>query len=152
MRILKHHYSDFLRNDNTINHYFRGTTTRPCGYRWHRSRNKPSSTEAIETLSWLAESAWRSTLLGYGDVPSQGGQGVRRKTTHAVPFPLEQKHYPHTTEATWHTRDTQQRLQIAASSLSLFLLFSHDSFTLSSSLTPSRLEKFCIRSVRSILV
>lgn len=124
---------------------------RYCRYRWRRNRNKPISTEVIGTYSWLADSAWRSTLLGYGDVPSQGVQGVRRRTTHAVPFPLEQKHYPHTRRTTWHARGTQRRLQIAAASSFLSSLnFSLD--VLSSSLLLHGLKKFCIRLLHSVLV
>lgn len=99
---------------------FRGRAIRHCRYRWRRSRNKPSLAEVIGTRSLLVESAWRSTLLGYGDVPSEGVQGARRRTTHAVPFPLEQKHYPHMAVTTWHTQGTQRRLQIAAASPSFF--------------------------------
>ena len=54
---------------------FRGRPIHHCGYRWRRSRNEPSSAEAIGSHSWLAESTWRSTLLGYSDVPSQGYAG-----------------------------------------------------------------------------
>lgn len=130
---------------------FRGRTIRYCRYRWRRNRNKPISTEVIGTYSWLADSAWRSTLLGYGDVPSQGVQGIRRRTTHAVPFPLEQKHYPHTRRATWHARGTQPSLTDRRSIFfSFFSSFSLD--LLSSSLLLHGLKKFCIRLLHSVLV
>lgn len=128
---------------------FRGRLIRHCRYRWRRSRNKPSSAEVIGSHSWLAESTWRSTLLGYSDVPSQGVRGARRRTTHAVPFPLEQKHYPHMEATTWHARGTQRSLYIVAASPSFFSGFSLDCSLLVIASTRSReilytLVAFCV--------